>query len=717
MAGIQCAAVGTVADSPADRQQYQKQHLPSEAPGQVTDDTIPDRARAPSPCSAKEQAALMQLSRVKNSLHIVWIAPLIVVLIAFLMSSGQEANAKYSAATGPDDIQSLPTGALTAPDLTELDVERACELLPHKVNTHISWSAENVEQENYNLLVLGGSGLGKDVALGALFRGQDPKWRHILLLELRQHADEALQTCKERRMLLGDEKSARDRRDFGRAKELQAERLAKDADIRSKLKSFEDTESVYEERGKTIQGLEEAIGAIRANQTRLSDNGNYDEAEALQGELEGLLAEHAKMMTRWTDVTETTATNITMQIEVKTIRRLPVSPGSSTMIDVQLINTPGYGSIIHSLEDSYSMIDSLIETRIGLHASMFGRKKLHESMLVHTCIFFIAPHRLMEADLQMMAKLQDRCPLIPVIAKADTMTIEEATRFKDTVRRELKVRNISTASVDFNLLHDISERNGVEHRLPFAIVSAHAPDSSGLAQRCYLWGCANTDNPMHSELSVLRELLLGQWQSLRNQAIDKIYTELKIRSGDPWKEQKRKKMAEEEMAQQLEFERRACPNKLVETDALLEERSEALKQNNATLHNKTAELELSRQQLDRWQGEARTLNTTLEAMKRGGNSEIAELQRRVESKDSEIADLGTQVESKDSAIKSKDGEIKSKTSEITKLKNQVDQLSRTSRAAEEKLQEYCKTLYSTPSICRLKVGGWRLPSKHDKEDL
>jgi len=279
------------------------------------------------------------------------------------------------------------------------------------------------------------------------------------------------------------------------------------------------------------------------------------------------------------------------------------------------------------------------------------------------------------------------------------------------------VRNISTASVDFNLLHDISERNGVEHRLPFAIVSAHAPDSSGLAQRCYLWGCANTDNPMHSELSVLRELLLGQWQSLRNQAIDKIYTELKIRSGDPWKEQKRKKMAEEEMAQQLEFERRACPNKLVETDALLEERSEALKQNNATLHNKTAELELSRQQLDRWQGEARTLNTTLEAMKRGGNSEIAELQRRVESKDSEIADLGTQVESKDSAIKSKYGEIQSKTSEITKLKNQVDQLSRTSRAEQEKLKEYCKTLYYTPSICRLKVDGWRLPSKHDKEDL
>ena len=575
-------------------------------------------------CSPKEQATLTQLSRVKNSqlLHIVWIAPLIVALIAFLMSSGPEwatllkdANAKYSAATGPDDIQRLPTGPLTTPDLTELDVERACELLPHKVNKYISWSAENVQQENYNLLVLGGSGLGKDVALGALFRGQDPKWRHLLLLEIRQHADEALQTCKERRMLLGDEQSAKERRDFGRAKELQAERLTKDVDIRSKLKSFEDTESVYEERGKKIQGLEEAIRAIKANQTRLSDNGEYDEAEALQGELEGLLAEHAKMMTRWTDVTETMAPNITMQIEVKTIRRLPVAPGSSTMIDVQLINTPGYGSIIHSLEDSYSMIDREIETRIGLHASMSGRKKLHESMLVHTCIFFIAPHRLMEADLQMMAKLQDRCPLIPVIAKADTMTIEEATRFKDTVRRELKVRNISTAAVDFNLLHDISERNGVEHRLPFAIVSARAPDSSGLAQRCYLWGCANTDNPRHSELSVLRELLLGEWQSLRNQAIDKIDTELQIRSGDPWKEQERKKKAEEEMAQRLEFERRACPNKLVETKALLEETSEALKQKKATLDETKAALRETKATLATTKGTLQQKETTLDETK------------------------------------------------------------------------------------------------------
>ena len=182
------------------------------------------------------------------------------------------------------------------------------------------------------------------------------------------------------------------------------------------------------------------------------------------------------MVTRWTDVQGTP--NITMQIEVKTIRRMPVAPGSRTMIDVQLINTPGYGSIAHSLDDSYKMIDDELERRMQEVARVDARPHVH---------------RLMEADLIMMRKIQDRCPLIPVIAKADTMTIQEAEKFKDTVRRELKVRNIT--NIDMNLMHDLSERHGVEYREPFAIVAGQSLDSSGLAQRCYDWGCAKPQTP------------------------------------------------------------------------------------------------------------------------------------------------------------------------------------------------------------------------------
>ena len=317
--------------------------------------------------------------------------------------------------------------AAPSPTLSNLTAESACEHLRSKAASS-NVRAAGHEQENFNLLVLGGSGLGKDTALANLFRGQDPKWRHTALLTIRQRADTALQACNERKRLSGDEQSAKERRDFVRAGELKDDGEEKETALSQKLVALEQAEAEYEERKMKIDDLEQQITSLNADRMRLADDGKYDEAQAHQGKLDELNSEHAQMVTRWTDVQGTP--NITMQIEVKTIRRMPVAPGSRTMIDVQLINTPGYGSIAHSLDDSYKMIDDELERRMQEVARVDARPHVH---------------RLMEADLIMMRKIQDRCPLIPVIAKADTMTIQEAEKFKDTVRRELKVRNITTA--------------------------------------------------------------------------------------------------------------------------------------------------------------------------------------------------------------------------------------------------------------------------------
>lgn len=60
---------------------------------------------------------------------------------------------------------------------------------------------------------------------------------------------------------------------------------------------------------------------------------------------------------------------------------------------------------------------------------------------VHVCLYFIAPsgHGLKPLDIEFMQRLCDKVNIIPVIAKADTLTPEEITAFKKQVRLCLSV--------------------------------------------------------------------------------------------------------------------------------------------------------------------------------------------------------------------------------------------------------------------------------------
>lgn len=54
---------------------------------------------------------------------------------------------------------------------------------------------------------------------------------------------------------------------------------------------------------------------------------------------------------------------------------------------------------------------------------------------VHTCLYFIAPsgHGLKPLDVEFMRRLHDKVNIIPVIAKADTLTPDECQHLKKQV--------------------------------------------------------------------------------------------------------------------------------------------------------------------------------------------------------------------------------------------------------------------------------------------
>lgn len=69
---------------------------------------------------------------------------------------------------------------------------------------------------------------------------------------------------------------------------------------------------------------------------------------------------------------------------------------------------------------------------------------------VHCCLYFIRPsgHSLKPIDIIVMKKLADVVNVVPVIAKSDSLTLEERTRFKETIRNELAFHNIKVYPFD-----------------------------------------------------------------------------------------------------------------------------------------------------------------------------------------------------------------------------------------------------------------------------
>lgn len=63
---------------------------------------------------------------------------------------------------------------------------------------------------------------------------------------------------------------------------------------------------------------------------------------------------------------------------------------------------------------------------------------------IHCAIYFIAPggHSLKTIDIIVMKKLSEVVNVVPIIAKSDTLTIEERELFKQRVRAEMQHHNI-----------------------------------------------------------------------------------------------------------------------------------------------------------------------------------------------------------------------------------------------------------------------------------
>ena len=70
------------------------------------------------------------------------------------------------------------------------------------------------------------------------------------------------------------------------------------------------------------------------------------------------------------------------------------------------------------------------------------RDRYIQDTRIHCCLFFINPtgHSLRPIDIIVMKKLSEAVNVVPVIAKADSLTMEERDAFKQRVRSDIDHR-------------------------------------------------------------------------------------------------------------------------------------------------------------------------------------------------------------------------------------------------------------------------------------
>jgi septin 7 len=104
-----------------------------------------------------------------------------------------------------------------------------------------------------------------------------------------------------------------------------------------------------------------------------------------------------------------------------------------------VVDTPGFGDFVNNDESWRPIVDN-IEQRFD--AYLDAENKVNRMNIVdnriHACVFFIQPtgHSLKPLDIEVMKRLHTKVNLIPVIAKADTLTDDEVAAFKARVSAE-----------------------------------------------------------------------------------------------------------------------------------------------------------------------------------------------------------------------------------------------------------------------------------------
>jgi septin 3/9/12 len=115
-------------------------------------------------------------------------------------------------------------------------------------------------------------------------------------------------------------------------------------------------------------------------------------------------------------------------------------------LKLNIVDTPGYGDQVNN-ERCWDPIVKYIKDQHSAYLRKeltAQREKYIPDTRIHCCLFFIQPsgHALKPIDVVVLKKLSDVVNVVPVIAKADSLTLEERQAFKERIKEEFAFHNL-----------------------------------------------------------------------------------------------------------------------------------------------------------------------------------------------------------------------------------------------------------------------------------
>ncbi|XP_022905726.1 septin-7 [Onthophagus taurus] len=311
-----------------------------------------------------------------------------------------------------------------------------------------------------------------------------------------------------------------------------------------------------------------------------------------------------------------------------------------------MVDTPGFGDAVDN-SNCWVPVIEYIESKYEdyLNAEARVTRKQIPDQRVHSCLYFIQPsgHGLKSLDIEFMKRLCDKVNIIPVIAKADTLTPDECSLFKKQILNEIAQNKIKIYEFPDTLEDDEEHKlnKSLRERVPFAVVGSNVvieQEGKKIRGRKYPWGVAEVENLEHCDFIALRNMVVRtHLQDLKDVTNNVHYENYRCRKlaglgvdGKPTRisnknplaqmdEEKREhdlkmKKMEAEMEQVFEMKVREKKQKLKDSEMELTRRHEGTRK---TLEQQAKELEEKRRQFElekeEWEKENQV---TLEELRR-----------------------------------------------------------------------------------------------------
>ncbi|XP_060112864.1 septin-7-like [Heteronotia binoei] len=180
-----------------------------------------------------------------------------------------------------------------------------------------------------------------------------------------------------------------------------------------------------------------------------------------------------------------------------------------------IVDTPGFGDALDNSncwQPVVDCIDSRFEDYLRAESRVDRRQVVDNR--VHCCLYFISPsgRGLKLLDVEVMKRLHEKVNIVPLIAKADTLTPEECQWFKKQIMKEILEHKIKI--YEFPETGDEDENKlvkKIKDRLPLAVVGSNTIVEVGgrrVRGRRYPWGVAEVENDEYSDFTVLRNMLI-----------------------------------------------------------------------------------------------------------------------------------------------------------------------------------------------------------------